>query len=802
MQNRKKFLNFEAVLCVFSGPLLAAFLSSHALANQNPYLNFIEDQSTSVGESLEFLVHPVDPDGVVPGVFTMDLPLGAQFLDNGDGRRRFVWTPSDTQAGDHTIIFVTVDASDPSLRHSQAVTVRVAANEPEPIAPVAPANPPTPNAELNLPPVIEELQPVTVTPGELVQVRIVPRDPEGWVPGLNAHAMPAGAEFVDNFDGTRNFNWSPTDAQIGRHVMVFVAVDPMDSNLRSQQELTVDVVANLGAPIEQPPQSPQQPQQPEPEQPQPEPIAQPEIPRPQPIPGVNSAPYFEALDNQVVALGQTLSMIIAPRDPDGDVPGMYAHRLPHNASLGDNFDGTRTLRWRPFPVNEGDTWITFTAIDSRDSSLTTTQSVKITVADLGNYNFEPVINGINNPVVRAGDTLNQLVQPVDPDGDVPRLSVLNPPEGAEFVDNFDGTRTLRWRTDYADITERDGIDNPHIINFRAVDARDENLSDDHELKVSVIDPGSIQRSGERLRTLAERRGFLIGFAAMLKSSSLADWELYREIAKQEFNIVTPENSHKWGWIQPERGEFDFEDADELLDYAERNGMLMHGHPMIWHRQLPAWVQQLELPEVEQVMFDHIDALGGRYRGRMAMWDVVNEAIEDDATFRQSIWYEAMGRDFISKAYHRARAADPESILIYNDYDVGWKNDKSDLMYQMLSEELQRGTPIDAVGFQMHVWTQFDAFQSVEDNFQRFANLGLDIYITELDVAVTATGQEQLQASVYERIARICLEQPRCKGLQAWGFTDRYSWRYNFKPLLFTERYQAKPSYYALQRALQ
>jgi len=507
------------------------------------------------------------------------------------------------------------------------------------------------------------------------------------------------------------------------------------------------------------------------------------------------------LTNQVVALGQTIQFVVAPRDPDGDVPGMFADRLPNRSSFKDNFDGTRTLTWRPFPVDEGDYWITFTAVDARDDSIRTHQSIRITVENRGGFNFEPVINGINNPVIRAGDLLRQKVQPVDPDGEVPHLSVINPPEGATFADNGDGTRTLFWQTDSSDITEFGDSDVPHTVDFLAVDVRDASLRDDHRLSISVVQPSTRNRTGERLRVLAERRGLLVGYAAMLESFSLADADIYLDIAAEEFNIVSPENSHKWGWIQPQRGLFRFEDADALADFAIDKGMVLHGHPLIWYTQLPGWVMSMDLQEAETIMYEHIDALVSRYRDKVALWDVVNEALEEDGTYRNSVWFQAMGRDYISKAFVRARERDSDSILVYNDYDVAWTGPKSDGMYRLLQSELDRGTPIDAVGFQMHLWTDFDDFGDVRDNLQRFANLGLDIYITELDVAMTARGQEERQAQVYENIVRICLEQPACKAIQSWGFTDRYSWRYNYRPLLFTERYHAKPAYYALQRAL-
>jgi len=818
------------------GILGSCLMVTSVSANTPPSFPQIENRTFKVGELSSFTVRPVDPDNTVPGSFMLNAPEGAEFIDNRDGSRSFSWTPQAYQTGEHRVLFVAIDAFDQSLRYSQEVFITVvaetaAAPSPEVENPVQPVNPePTdiatdpavPEAPVtvvdgNQFPVIDLPSSINLLPMELAEIRVAASDPDGGVPGLLAHALPAGADFRDNRDGTRSIVWTPTQWQTGNFDVVIVAIDPERNDHRSQKELRLVVGAEL-APEPEPAPTVVEPEPTNPEPPlvtsppapapivqptpvvdvQPDPVPEAEL-RPD-LPG-NQAPYFAGLTNQTVSLGQTLRFVVAPKDPDGDVPGMFADRLPYNSSFRDNFDGTRTLIWRPFPVDKGDFWIKFTAVDSKDVTLRSHQSIKITVEDNGGYNFEPVINGINNPVIRVGDTLRQIVQPVDPDGDVPKLSVLNPPPGASFVDNQDGTRTLLWTVGQEHITEWGDVDNPHTVDFLAVDARDDRLRDDHQLKISVVQRDSRNRPGERLRTLAERRGLLVGFAAMLESTELADTDIYLDIASEEFNIITPENSHKWGWIQPERGVFRFEDADAMADYAVEHGMVLHGHPLLWHRQLPGWVQNMPLEEAEQIMYEHIDALVNRYRGKVGIWDVVNEALEEDGTYRKSVWYEAMGEGYISKAFHRARQMDPDAVLVYNDYDVSWPGPKADGMYELIKKELAAGTPIDAVGFQMHFWTAFDGYDILRDNLQRFADLGIDIYITEFDVAFTAQGQEELQASVYEKIAQICLEQPRCRALQAWGFTDRYSWRYRNKPLLFTERYHAKPAYFAWQRAL-
>ncbi len=728
-----------------------------ALANQAPTLDPIDNVTVFVGEQVSVRVVPRDPEGVVPGLRIIDIPAGAMFSDNGDGTRTFKWLPQSRDAGSTKVTFEAVDALDENLRNGRSMTITVLQNEQNEME------------TGNLPPEIESLVDREVTLGETMDFRVVPYDPEGVVPALRVENMPGGASFDDNRDGTRQFRWTPNSDQIGAHQVSFIVYEEKNQSLRTRQSVTLTVKAAQD-------------------------IVNPEEPQP---PINSAAPQFEDLTDQFVYLGQTLNLVVRATSEDGSVPGLAMDRMPVDSSFFDNGDGTRTFRWFPYPVNLGDTYVNVIAIDAHDPSIRTDKTIKIRVErDPNNpVNFPPVINGIRNPTIRAGDTLNQLVQPVDPDFTVPELSALNLPNDAQFVDNGDGTRDFRWPTDAGDIGD-------HTYHFRVVDSEDASLTFEKSFTVTVAEPSSFERSGERLRVLAERRDFLIGYASVLNAPKIADNELYRQIAGDEFNMVTPENSHKMGWVQPHRGVFEWEDADDLAAYARDKGMVLHGHPLVWYTQLPGWVQFMDVSEAKTIMQEHINALVGRYRGQVKIWDVVNEAISDnDGKLRESVWYKGMGEAYIAEAFKMARAADPEAILIYNDYDVAWFNTKSDAMYNLLKRELEAGTPIDGVGFQMHLLSDFTDFEGMNNNLQRFADLGLDIYITEFDVSMSSNDELEQQAEVYRRSLEICLAQPRCKAMQSWGFTDRYSWRSSNNPLLFDDKYQAKPAYYAWQRTL-
>lgn len=735
--------------------LAAGMLFSPAvLANLPPVIDAIADLGTTAGDVVEVVVIPRDPERVVPGLIARGLPNGASFADNGNGTRTFRWPTDADDVGSHLITFEAIDASDPSLRATSTVAIEI-----------------YPASELvddgstgNQTPYVEPLSDRSVSVGELVEFRVVPIDPEGVVPGLRIETLPSGARFEDNGDGTRQFHWQPTVEQLGEYQLEFTAYEESDSSLRSSETVNVIVSATQAESNQER--------------------------------AVEDSPFFVDLNNQEITLGDTLFLRVVARDRDGSVPGLAIDSLPERASFYDNGDGTRTFRWQPYPIDVGDTYVDFYAIDADDASVRQYQNIRLRVTRDPNrvVNFPPVINGINNPTIRVGDTLTQLVQPVDPDFTVPSLMALSIPATAEFVDNGDGTRNFNWQTQASDLGDTQA-------RFLAVDAVDPSLRFESSITVSVLEPSSFDRSGERLRKLAEQRGFQVGYAAVLNSTKLADWQLYADIAAEEFNIVTPENSHKMGWIQPQRGVFEWEDADALADFAEAKDMTLHGHPLIWYAQLPGWVQVLPPAEASQVMQEHIRALVGRYRGRVAVWDVVNEALEDDGSYRNSIWYQGMGKQYIRDAFVLSRAEDPNAVLIYNDYDVAWLNPKSDAMYQMVADELAAGTPIDGVGFQMHLRSDFVDFESVERNFERFANLGLDIYITEFDVAMFDGPDEQLQADIYRKVMQLCLRQTRCKAIQSWGYTDRYSWRAGYQPLMFDDKYTAKPAYYAWQSIL-
>lgn len=312
-----------------------------------------------------------------------------------------------------------------------------------------------------------------------------------------------------------------------------------------------------------------------------------------------------------------------------------------------------------------------------------------------------------------------------------------------------------------------------------------------------------------LRELAQAQGIFIGAAANMRIESD---EHYAETLATHFSMLTPENELKFHRTQPRRGQFTFERGDALVDFAESHGMKVRGHALVWHQGTPDWVEETEWTREEliEVMHEHIRTVAGRYRGRLHAWDVVNEYFDKNGGVRESIWSKTIGPEFMELAHRFAREADPEAKLFVNDYENHEICDKSDGMYEWVKTALERGVPVDGVGFQMHI--PFD-YEFDEDDFKanlkRFAKLGLEIHITELDIRIKQPVTEEKlkrQAELYGKILDACMDAPACKAFVMWGVSDKYSWVPRFfeghdDGLIFDRAFQPKPAFQALVNTL-
>ncbi|MFN8074309.1 MAG: endo-1,4-beta-xylanase [Kineosporiaceae bacterium] len=304
-----------------------------------------------------------------------------------------------------------------------------------------------------------------------------------------------------------------------------------------------------------------------------------------------------------------------------------------------------------------------------------------------------------------------------------------------------------------------------------------------------------------LKALAARTGMAIGNAVSLEA--LAEDPNYAKIAATEFDSVTPENVMKWDATEPERGQFTFAQADAFMKFAETNKQKVRGHTLLWHSQVPAWVTEgtWTKAELTEVMRQHISAVAGRYKGRIWQWDVLNEAFNEDGTYRDTIWYRVIGPEYVQLAFKFAHEADPKALLFYNDYNIEGVNPKSDAVYAMVKQLKAKKIVIHGVGVQGHLSTEYDVPGSMPANLARFAKLGLFTAVTEADVRSVlpmTPAKRQAQAAGYNIMLASCLAEKKCISFTLWGFTDKYQW----VPGVFTgegyaalydENYQSKPA---------
>jgi len=337
---------------------------------------------------------------------------------------------------------------------------------------------------------------------------------------------------------------------------------------------------------------------------------------------------------------------------------------------------------------------------------------------------------------------------------------------------------------------------------------------------------------------AFRKDFRMGVAV---SNEALDQQIapQLDLIAREFNSVTGENAMKWGVIRPDGVNWQWERADRLVDFAHRHKMDLLGHTLVWHSQIPASVfvdaerRPLTRDALLAKMREHIDTLVGRYKGRAWAWDVVNEAIDEDKGWRRSQWHEIIGDDFMERAFRFAHAADPKAQLLYNDYNMH-NPGKIAFLTGVLKDYLARGVPIHGVGNQSHVGLGYPDLNQWEHSIAAYADLGLKVHITELDVDVLPppadTGadvanrnaysreidpwpqglpdniQEQL-ADRYEALFRILLRYRKSvERVTFWGLHDGISWKNNFPvrgrtnyPLLFDRQMRPKPAYQRLMK---
>lgn len=299
---------------------------------------------------------------------------------------------------------------------------------------------------------------------------------------------------------------------------------------------------------------------------------------------------------------------------------------------------------------------------------------------------------------------------------------------------------------------------------------------------------------------------------------------------RQFNSITPENAMKMSVIHPGEQQYNWRDADSIAAFARRNGMKLRGHTLVWHNQAPGWIfkdadgQQVSKEVLLQRLKAHITTVVKRYKGIVYAWDVANEVISDrkDEFYRNSLWYQICGEEFIEKAFQWAHEADPDALLFYNDYNE-INTVKREKIIRMLNGLISKGVPVHGVGLQAHWAVNEPSVAQLDKTMADFAKLGLKIQITEFDVSVyrkehemrewiagdSATAftveKEQQQLEQFRRCFE-CFRKYRdvLTGVTFWNISDRYSWLDNFPvrgrkdyPLLFDKDLQPKKAFWAV-----
>lgn len=323
-----------------------------------------------------------------------------------------------------------------------------------------------------------------------------------------------------------------------------------------------------------------------------------------------------------------------------------------------------------------------------------------------------------------------------------------------------------------------------------------------------------------LKALAQEKGIELGNFAI---RSRLNESAYTDILTSQFSLATIDNTPNWyftdGGLRPSATTYNFDHMDEVVEFAESNDMAMQAHHYVWGEEkwLPDWLKQgnYSKQELLDLMRDHILTVGGRYKGQIQEWTVVNEPFtRQQHLFGLNDWWaDATGDwDYIDQAFIAARQADPNAKLILNDFDNEGYNDVSNAMYDYVKAAKARGVPIDGIGMQMHIdGVHPPQKNEVISNMKRFAALGVEIYVTEFDVNmndVKADGRDKdnIQGNIYYEMMRACIESRVCHSFSLLGITDAETW-YNYigltdpRPLPFDRRYRPKPAFYSLRTAL-
>ncbi|RSL17868.1 endo-1,4-beta-xylanase [Edaphobacter aggregans] len=304
-----------------------------------------------------------------------------------------------------------------------------------------------------------------------------------------------------------------------------------------------------------------------------------------------------------------------------------------------------------------------------------------------------------------------------------------------------------------------------------------------------------------LKARAAARGMLAGCA--VNAELFRQDEKFRNLLAEQYSILVPENCLKWNILRPTPDTYSFTDADSLVAFAETHGMKVRGHNFVWHEALPKWFASTVTKEnARKFLVDHITTVGGRYKGKIHSWDVVNEAIwmkdgRADGMRSSSPWFEMLGPEYIDIAFRTAREVDPKALLTYNEYGIEYDTEeegrKRVATLALLRRMKAANVPLDALGIQSHLHAdgKTDFGKGIHELMDGARALGLQVFVTEMDVnddKVTSDDiaqRDQIVADVYHDYLTTALRGPEVKAVLTWGASDRNTWLNHgtkFRPL--------------------
>jgi endo-1,4-beta-xylanase len=330
-----------------------------------------------------------------------------------------------------------------------------------------------------------------------------------------------------------------------------------------------------------------------------------------------------------------------------------------------------------------------------------------------------------------------------------------------------------------------------------------------------------------------KNDFLIGTA--LNTAQIMERDpITAKLVPEQFNAATPENIMKAVWIHPEWDRYNFSLADQLMEYGKKHRIKINGHTLIWHSQVPSFVRRMKSADsLREYFTSHITTVAGRYNGKIFSWDVVNEALNEDGTLRNSIFLQHLGEDYIVEAFRLAQKASPDAELYYNDYNIERPKKRAGAI-AIIKKIQAAGVRIDGVGIQGHWRAARIPLADIEQSIQEFSALGIKVMFTELDLSVLPNPRDQDNADVsrrtdengpamnyypnglpdsvqavlskgYEDLFRLFLKhKDKISRITFWGVNDGQSWLNNFPirgrtnyPLLFDRQFLPKPAFYAV-----